>query len=600
MRSLFAHLSEFRDTFNKNDFDFLALSETWLNEDTDNTIVALSGYNLFRSDRNGRGGGVAIYARKNTVCSIISVDTKGFDELWLTANISGQKYAIGVIYKPPNYNVHQFASELEDSINITCQNFDNIILSGDFNIDVSKINKTNTILLNNLLESYDLIQLIDQPTGITATSQSIIDIIICSKNLILANHSVSPTPVLADHNLIYCEVKLISKKFPPKFHTFRDFKKIDKNLFDTDLKRISFHDIFNSVELDRKVEIFNTLILELFDKHAPIKTVKITKKRAPWLTDNIKLLMKFRDNALCQFKRSRDPSKWDYYKQLRNFIQTAYENEKRAYLQFQINNDLNKRWMLYRSLNILNNSKDTPVPETLGTTNDLNIFFRDTNQHHPDRDMLLFYKNNKKRNIENFKFQPTSECIIYRLLLTIKSNATGCDKISLNMILLCCPYIIRLLLHIINFSLNSGKFPTPWKVSEIIPIPNVTNPTEFGHLRPISILPVLSKLLEKAMYSQIRDHTRIIHHDVLPSTQSGFRPGHSCITTLLGVTDVEKHVGNEKTTNDLETANEFCKHFTEQTLQSNHSPNRFFPTPDTCFANYVSIFSLNLPLKMLT
>nr|CAI5821178.1 unnamed protein product [Callosobruchus analis] len=188
IRSLFAHLSEYRDTFNKNDFDFLALSETWLNEDTDNTIVALSGYNLFRSDRNGRGGGVAIYARKNTVCSIISVDTKGFDELWLTTNISGQKYAIGVIYKPPNYNVHQFASELEDSINIICQNFDNIILSGDFNIDVSKINKTSTILLNNLLESYDLIQLIDQPTRITATSQSIIDIIICSKNLILANH----------------------------------------------------------------------------------------------------------------------------------------------------------------------------------------------------------------------------------------------------------------------------------------------------------------------------------------------------------------------------------------------------------------------------
>nr|CAI5824217.1 unnamed protein product [Callosobruchus analis] len=190
IRSLFAHLSEFRDTFNKNDFDFLALSETWLNEDTDDTIVALSGYNLFRSDRNGRGRGVAIYARKNTVCSIISVDTKGFDELWLTANISGQMYAIGVIYKPPNYNVHQFASELEDSINIICQNFDNIILSGDFNIDVSKINKTSTILLNNLLESYDLIQLIDQPTRITATSQSIIDIIICSKNLILANHSV--------------------------------------------------------------------------------------------------------------------------------------------------------------------------------------------------------------------------------------------------------------------------------------------------------------------------------------------------------------------------------------------------------------------------
>lgn len=103
------------------------------------------------------------------------------------------------------------------------------------------------------------------------------------------------------------------------------------------------------------------------------------------------------------------------------------------------------------------------------------------------------------------------------------------------MILLCCPQILPYLTHIINHCLEFGVFPDNWKRAIIYPIPKIKNPFEFKDLRPISVLPTLSKLLERVVEQQIREH--ISQFDILPDIQSGFRKMHSCETALLGITD---------------------------------------------------------------
>ena len=60
-------------------------------------------------------------------------------------------------------------------------------------------------------------------------------------------------------------------------------------------------------------------------------------------------------------------------------------------------------------------------------------------------------------------------------------------------------------------------------------------PVEFKDLRPISILPVLSKVLEREIDTQLRRH--IAKFNILPEIQSGFRPMHSCEMALLNITD---------------------------------------------------------------
>ena len=114
------------------------------------------------------------------------------------------------------------------------------------------------------------------------------------------------------------------------------------------------------------------------------------------------------------------------------------------------------------------------------------------------------------------------------IIQSIKSKAIGHDRLNISLILLCCPFLIPYLRHIINVCIKKSYFPLYWKKSRVVPIPKIKNPSELSHLRSISILPVLSKVLEKVLEKQIQSFLN--KNNILPEKQSGFRPGYSCST----------------------------------------------------------------------
>lgn len=89
--------------------------------------------------------------------------------------------------------------------------------------------------------------------------------------------------------------------------------------------------------------------------------------------------------------------------------------------------------------------------------------------------------------------------------------------------------------HIINACINNSYFPKSWKFAHVLPLPKISNPSDYGHLRSISILPTLSKILEKVMERQINSY--ILAHNIIPEKQSGFRNGFSCSTALSDILD---------------------------------------------------------------
>nr|CAI5840148.1 unnamed protein product [Callosobruchus analis] len=103
------------------------------------------------------------------------------------------------------------------------------------------------------------------------------------------------------------------------------------------------------------------------------------------------------------------------------------------------------------------------------------------------------------------------------------------------MLLYCCPKIIPFITHIVNECILRNYFPVRWKHALIMPLPKISQPSELKDLRNISILPTLSKVLERVLETQIREHLQ--RHDLIVDVQSGFRPAHSCATALLGVVD---------------------------------------------------------------
>ena len=85
--------------------------------------------------------------------------------------------------------------------------------------------------------------------------------------------------------------------------------------------------------------------------------------------------------------------------------------------------------------------------------------------------------------------------------------------------------------NIINHCIATSTVPSEWKTSCICPVPKVKNPQTLSEYRPISILPILSKVFERVLLQQLTD---IIENEMIYNQkQSGFRKGHSTTTILL-------------------------------------------------------------------
>jgi hypothetical protein len=110
-------------------------------------------------------------------------------------------------------------------------------------------------------------------------------------------------------------------------------------------------------------------------------------------------------------------------------------------------------------------------------------------------------------------------------------NAPGIDQVCKRFIVDALPVIRHSLCHIANSIIEQACFPSVWKESVITPIFKSGDREKEGNYRPISLLSLFGKLIEKLIYFQVI--TYIEANDLLPSRQSGFRRNYSTETALL-------------------------------------------------------------------
>jgi len=95
--------------------------------------------------------------------------------------------------------------------------------------------------------------------------------------------------------------------------------------------------------------------------------------------------------------------------------------------------------------------------------------------------------------------------------------------------------IVDCVTHLINLSINSGVVPSEWKQAKVVPLFKSGNKDDLDNYRPISILPILSKILEKAVFHQL--HSYLSENSLLSPYQSGFRANHSTQLAVTFLTD---------------------------------------------------------------
>lgn len=431
-----------------------------------------------------------------------------------------------------------FGSELQDGFDLVVPQYDRVVCLGDFNIDYQDSESPATKFLNNILSSYSLVQIISEPTRFGPSSATLLDLIICSTSLHVSDCRVHMNSSISDHCLISCRLRIDKPKLQPFFYTYRDFRNFDQELFLQDLSGLPLFRILYDNDINNKIYLFNNSILEVFNRHAPTRTVRVTRKPAPWLTDNLKFIMSLRDKALCKFKRNRNIGNWNSYTCLRNYTNQMIVNEKRAYLNHKIAVGGSRcLWKTLRDLDIYSKKVRSNLPPHLMNANEINTHFISSGHgiSSVDETIIRQYNSHRLPGVCEVNFTPVDEDIIYELLLSMRSKAVGPDGLGINLLLHCCPMMLPYMTHILNFCLTESVFPDCWKLANILPLAKVDKPEGYNDLRPISILCTLSKILEKLIDLQLRDHVNA--YNILPDNQSGFRPGFSCTTALLNITD---------------------------------------------------------------
>ena len=161
---------------------------------------------------------MAIYVAQHLMSTPLASEhcTSGLESMWLSIKSikSGWYFAVGCFYRPPSsstQSVHDLCSNIESIL--TAHKY--VVACGDFNIDVSNSNHPHTQTLTNFILSHSLTQPISQPTRITDTCCSTLDLFLTSSDLPISNSGVLDFSI-TDHLPIFLKLDWSSPKYITK------------------------------------------------------------------------------------------------------------------------------------------------------------------------------------------------------------------------------------------------------------------------------------------------------------------------------------------------------------------------------------------------
>jgi len=160
-------------------------------------------------------------------------------------------------------------------------------------------------------------------------------------------------------------------------------------------------------------------------------------------------------------------------------------------------------------------------------------------------------------------FQHTTEIELVKIIKTMAiKNSSGPDLLSNRMLKREMYAFSKLLKPLINESISQGIFPEVLKEANVIPVYKKGPKNNLDNYRPISLLPVLSKVYEKVLNSQI---TKIIDNGFIDENQFGFRQGHSTEDAVIKFVDkIEKELSKKNNVAsvfiDVSKAFDSCDH----------------------------------------
>lgn len=476
IRSLSNKFDELRLLILNHSPDLCIITESWLDVDTPDSSILIENYAISRKDRpNGIGGGLICYTRDSCTVSVISCDTiipaTQFQTEFLTLFIKEFFIVVIIMYHPywnhpsahnealisltsiMDYSVIQFGSNVR------------ICLVGDFN-DLRKCYET----IGNLTR---LTPIVDFHTrGEQTLDQLFVNFAV--------NHRPSRLPPIgrSDHCVILWHpsdpcAPIVSKKRIRKFSK-SNVARFAEAICSTDwLSVVSSRDQF-----DEALNHFVNHLSFLFDHCFPYRTVRIRSTDPEWMNESLKVLIDDRDRAFAN-------KQWSRYNRLKEEVCAHVIYLKRSHVDNAVaSKDSKKVW---KSLRLISRyCKSSPVGNF--SVNDLNSYFLSNFQ--------TLGPNTFEGVVSHLPPIIDSDQVT-KTLLALSNTSGGPDNIPAWVFRCYADFLAPAITMLLNWSLRCGSVPSCLKMANVRPIPKCVQPNSVSDFRPISLLPVLSKIFER-------------------------------------------------------------------------------------------------------
>jgi len=562
IRSAPKNLESFQYYLNnfKIDFSIIGLAETWLNQDSESLCHIPNYKSHYLSRQNKHGGGVGLLVsnllnfKHRTDLDLLN-DCIECTFIEIVSKINSQKPLVGVIYRPPNTDCNRFLEHLEEILNKIRTENKVVYIMGDFNLNLlnsESHSKTNEFL--DLLYSSCFRPLIDKPTRITEFTSTLID-------NVFYNGATSDSIAgilyadISDHLPLFIISRShsnLNSTSEPNTIKFRKFTDAAKQQFKEKLQSLSWNELYSITDTERAYNFFIQKITDEYQLAFPLaeKTIKKVKNHHPWLSESLKKSIKQKNKLYKKFHHRPTVYNEIAFKIYKKYLEKTLKAAKKLYYDNQLTinkHNLKQTWKIMKEI------IGIPTKESISqsfTSNgrvilDKNEIADSFNEYFVNIGEQLASKipssvigplnfMNPTHNNSIF-LAPTTPNEILNCLGKLKDGSPGHDGLKPNIIKLCKNELVSPLLHIFNLSLAEGHVPLSLKKANTTPVFKAGDPTIFSNYRPISVLPVFAKVIERIMFT--RTYSFLDSQNILSDNQFGFRKGLSTEMALITAID---------------------------------------------------------------
>ena len=574
VRSIVKKIDQLRILLQDSNIDVLTISETWMRSYMETQLVELQGFKSYRLDRGHgnrrkRGGGLITYVNEKHAVHCEALEeldrTKSdIEAQWvLICRPECRNVVVCNLYRPPTGNLFKALQYLEECIKSVNLSKTNVFLLGDMNVNYRNKSSPDYKKVHFFNQTNGFTQYINTTTRNTDKSKSLIDLAITNSKFV--SDSGTLEHFISDHQPIF----VVHKKGRDKRETVqfegRSYRTFDKDSFAKQLRESNWDELYNSNTPDQAWSCILGKITMILDTMCPKRNFRIKNYRPDWMTNELIEQIKDRDYFYFKAKKTGDSDYWNIAKYMRNMTNSNIRQAKKEFILDELRahqDDAKKFWKVIQKVvpsgkkagkgDILLKKEGIYLEkgEVAHYINDYFINVGNVPMQEETIEGNLNQTGGQDNNNNNNNPSGSSECgenekfglgyvresEVFRIIKEINtSKSSGLNGVNSTVVKEAFKSLTPEITFMMNLSIRTAVYPNAWKEALVIPIPKSGNLTQVQNYRPISLLPLPGKIMEKLVHGQLSSHLEQQH--LLSDSQHGFRKQHSTVHSIAQFTN---------------------------------------------------------------